>query len=204
MRKVLLSVLIVSVFFAAAAVAQPNPPDASNSQGTQSASPSQASPTTPPSAAPGPSSRANSPETDMSSPTRPDSTVKQGDGMKNDRGIKGERERRDDGIKSDKKLKGCIQSSGRQYMLEEKKGKMVNLNSSEDLSAHVGHMVTLHGNWGAKGHSDMSSPSSTADSTASLNHVFYVNSVDMISDTCTSSKGKHNANSNSGSSAQHY
>ncbi|GAC1440284.1 MAG: hypothetical protein NVS1B11_17870 [Terriglobales bacterium] len=101
---------------------------------------------------------------------------------------------RDGGKKGEKTLKGCIQSSRGQYTLKGKNGKMVNLNSSGDLSIHLGHMVALHGNWGAKGSSDVSSsPSSSA---AGSNHMFYVNSVDMISDTCIGLTGKHSNSAN--------
>ncbi|GAC1431686.1 MAG: hypothetical protein NVS1B11_01180 [Terriglobales bacterium] len=122
-------------------------------------------------------------------------------GMKNDDGMKSE-----SGMKGEKKLKGCIQSSGGEYMLEEKKGKMVNLSSSQDLSAHVGHMVAVHGTWAGSGSSDMSSTSSSSGSTAGSAHTFNVSSLDMISDTCNGSKGKHDSGTmgsgNSGSSAQ--
>ena len=51
------------------------------------------------------------------------------------------------GMKGEKTLKGCIQSQNGGYMLEKKGGKMAMLTSSQDLSAHVGHMVKVPGMW---------------------------------------------------------
>ena len=206
MKKSLASVIVVFVLLVAAAVAQTSssPTNTAGGQGTQSASPSQTSPTYSPTVPP--SQRSSSQSTGMGSATPQDSSAGNGDGMKNDSGVNNDSGMmRDSGMKGDKRLKGCVQSSGGQYVLEEKKGKMVNLNSSQDLLAHVGHMVALHGHWGAKGSSDMSSSSS--GSAAATNHVFYVDSVDMISDTCLNSEGKHKSGSedtsNSGKSPQH-
>src|SRR5260370_39064107 len=44
------------------------------------------------------------------------------------------------------KLKGCVQSQGGQFVLETKKGKAIAL-SGQDVSAHVGHEVSLKGTW---------------------------------------------------------
>jgi hypothetical protein len=92
-------------------------------------------------------------------------------------------------MKADKtKMKGCIQSQGGQYILQTKKGKDVML-SGQDVSAHVGHEVTVHGAWEAAGGST-SGMSSTSSGNASPNgKSFNVTSVDMISDTCTTGKG---------------
>lgn len=217
MKKILLSVIAASVFFVAAAVALTSSTPDISSQGTQSASPSQSSPpdspTIPPTSSPTSSTQAShssqgsgigsstSPQaTGMGSQGADNSSGSMG-GMKNDSGTKNESV-----MKGDKKLKGCIQSSGGQYLLEEKKGKMVNLNSSQDLSAHVGHMVAVRGIFAAKGSSDTASTSSSSPSNAGSGRVFYVDSVDMISDTCPASKNKASSgsmgNSNSGSSTQ--
>src|SRR5205823_4851259 len=48
---------------------------------------------------------------------------------------------------SGKTIKGCIVQQGGNYMLQEKGGKMANISSTQDLSAHVGHSVKLHGDW---------------------------------------------------------
>lgn len=218
MKKASLSVITAFVFFAAAALAQTSStPDATGSQGTQSASPSQTSPSyspsTPSTSTQDPSAQGSSSQgTGMgSSSTSQESTGANSQGagntsgsmggMKNDNGMKNE-----SGMKGEKKLKGCIQSSGGQYMLEEKKGKMVSLSSSQDLSAHVGHMVAVHGTWAGSGSSDMSSTSSSSGSAAGSAHTFNVSSIDMISDSCNGSKGKHEGGNmgsgNAGSSAQ--
>jgi hypothetical protein len=88
--------------------------------------------------------------------------------------------------KSEKKLKGCVQSQGSQYILETKKGKEVTL-SGADVSAHVGHEVAVKGTW-EKGNASMSQSSTGASSNEKT---FNVSSVDMISDTCGGkTKGK--------------
>jgi hypothetical protein len=88
--------------------------------------------------------------------------------------------------KSERKMKGCVQSQGGQYVLETKKGKDVAL-TGQDVSAHVGHEVAVKGAWEKGG-----SMSPTSSGTASSNEkTFNVSSVDMISDTCGGkSKGK--------------
>jgi hypothetical protein len=95
--------------------------------------------------------------------------------------------------KSEKKLKGCVQSQGGQYVLETKKGKAVNL-TGQDVSAHVGHEVAVKGTYESGGAyaSGSSSSTSTSGGNASGSEkekTFNVASVDMISDTCKSSKG---------------
>jgi hypothetical protein len=96
------------------------------------------------------------------------------------------------GMKGEKKMKGCVQSQGGQYVLETKKGKAIPL-SGQDMSQHVGHEVAVHGTWGGTSSSSMSSTSSGggADSGKSFN----VTSVDMISDNC-GSKNKSDSSMN--------
>src|SRR5262249_22820140 len=94
--------------------------------------------------------------------------------------------------KSERKLKGCVQSQGGQYVLETKKGKDIAL-TDQDVSAHVGHEVAVKGTWEKGG-----SMSPTAGGTASSNEkTFNVSSVDMISDTC-GGKGKGKSSSDMG------
>ncbi len=89
-------------------------------------------------------------------------------------------------MKGDKKMKGCIQSSGGQYTLQSKRGSIP--LTGQDVSAHVGHEVTVHGMWsGSNG--NMSNTSSTNSGMAS-GKSFNVTSVDMISETCTMTSGK--------------
>ena len=97
----------------------------------------------------------------------------------------------------EKKLKGCVQSQGGQYVLESKKGKAVAL-TGQDVSAHVGHEVAVKGMWEKGGSSSMSSTAAGASgSSASTTNekTFNVTSVDMISDTCG---GKTKEKSSSG------
>jgi len=81
--------------------------------------------------------------------------------------------------KSERKLKGCVESQGGQYVLETKKGKDIAL-TGQDVSAHAGHEVAVKGTWEKGG-----SMSQTSGGTASSNEkTFNVSRVDMISDTC--------------------
>jgi hypothetical protein len=76
--------------------------------------------------------------------------------------------------KGDKTLKGCIQSQNGGYALEEKHGKTVMLTGSQDLSAHVGHMVKVHGMWekgSANSASMSSSGSGSTDNTGTTDHM---------------------------------
>jgi len=100
------------------------------------------------------------------------------------------------GEKGDKKMKGCIQSQGGQYMLQTKHGKDVML-TGQDVSAHVGHEVTVHGMWAGSGNSGMSNTSSASGSASGKS--FSVTGVDMISETCSMGKGNKNNMSGSGS-----
>ena len=87
--------------------------------------------------------------------------------------------------KGEKKLHGCVQSQGGQFVLESKKGKAIAL-TGQDVSAHVGHEVSLKGSWesGAAG-------AGVSTTGASSEKTFNVSSVEMISDSCSgkSSKG---------------
>jgi hypothetical protein len=87
--------------------------------------------------------------------------------------------------KGEQKLTGCVRSSNGEYMLETKKGKTVAL-AGQDVSAHVGHTVAVHGSWSSAGASDSSSMGS--GSSAKAGKSFNVSSVDMISDSCSADK----------------
>lgn len=86
----------------------------------------------------------------------------------------------------EKKLKGCIQSQGNKYVLQDKRGKEISLGGSHSLLAHVGHTVTVHGKYG-NGSDAASSATSNGGITGDQ---FQVSKVDMVSDTCTAAKGK--------------
>jgi Protein of unknown function (DUF5818) len=100
--------------------------------------------------------------------------------------------------KAEKKLKGCIESQGGQYTLQEKSGKNIALTGA-DLSAHVGHEVAVHGSWESGAGS--SSAASSTGSSDKAGKQFNVTSVDMISESCGGSK-KSGAGMNNPSSAQ--
>src|SRR5712692_2144240 len=100
------------------------------------------------------------------------------------------------------KVKGCIRSEGGKFVLEDAHGRMYSLNTTEDLSAHVGHEVVIHGtvsgNGSSMNKSDMSksdtSNSSMSSSAAGGNKEIAVTKVDMVSETCKLG-GKHSKTS---------
>ncbi|MGH9514127.1 MAG: DUF5818 domain-containing protein [Terriglobales bacterium] len=159
MKKLSLSVCLAFAFFVASAAAQMAP---GGSQGSQSSSPSMQQPSQ---QQPG---GMNQPENSPSS-----AQTDQGTANQNHNNSMGE-----------KKIKGCVQSEGGQYMLETKKGKTVSL-TGQDVSAHVGHEVEVKGTW-EKGMSATSS-GSTGASGRTLN----VTEVKMISDTCSGKGTSH-------------
>lgn len=98
-------------------------------------------------------------------------------------------------------LTGCLQGSQGAYTLKHG-SKEVPVTSSEDLSAHVGHQVKLHGSWASAGSSDSATPSSTGEK-GSKDRTFNATSVDHVSDTCSGSSESgehhHHKGSDSGS-----
>lgn len=106
------------------------------------------------------------------------------------------------------KVKGCIRSEGGKFVLEDAHGRMYSLNTSEDLSAHVGHEVVVHGAVSGNGSagssmnksdtskSDTSSMSSPAGASSGGNKEITVTKVDMVSETCKLG-GKHSKTSSS-------
>ncbi|HEX6465724.1 MAG TPA: hypothetical protein VFZ99_00375 [Terriglobales bacterium] len=96
-------------------------------------------------------------------------------------------------VKGEKSLSGCIRSNNGSYMLQEKNGKMAMLNSSQDLSAHVGHTVKVRGTW-EKGTGGMASGS--ANSGASNTSSGTMSSNSGSTDT-SNTAGTGSASSNS-------
>lgn len=94
------------------------------------------------------------------------------------------------------KVKGCIRSEGGSYALEDAHGRTYALNSTEDLSAHVGHEVVVHGTESAGGGSAVSGGSAGAGE-----KTINVSKVDMVSDTCKLGGGKHSKSSSGSSGA---
>ena len=85
--------------------------------------------------------------------------------------------------KGEHKVKGCIRSEGGKYSLEDAKGHTYALNTSEDLSAHVGHEVVIHGAVSGGGASEMSKTETSAGA-AGGNKEIAVTKVEMVSETC--------------------
>ena len=164
MKKLLMCTCTALVFLIAAAVAQTNPSTdttSPGSQGTTSSSPAMGQQTPTQDTTQGNGAGGNGSMTSNTSTSA---------GMKGDKG--------------DKKMKGCIQSQGGQYMLQSKHGNV--MLAGQDVSAHVGHEVTVHGTWEGSGNMSGSSSSSSMASGKSFN----VTAVDMISETCSMGKGK--------------
>jgi hypothetical protein len=156
MKQVFVSLSTAFLFFAAVAIAQ-TAPSGGQAQGTTNSSPAM-------------NGQPGSPNSGMEqSGSQPDMS-----GSSNPSG-------KSPGMKAEKKMKGCVASQGGQYVLETKKGKAVPL-SGEDISAHVGHEVVVHGTWSEGSSSSMSSTS--AGSGADSGKTLRVTSIDMISSTC--------------------
>jgi hypothetical protein len=176
MKKLTASIIVALAFSAAAAVAQSG---TDPSQGNPGASPSTSQPSTPsePQTMPSQQQPAQIPADPATSPaSQPTSS----DTAAAD--------------KAEKKLRGCVQSQGGQYVLEDKKGKTIAL-TGQDVSAHVGHEVSLKGTWEG---GNTATGVSTA-SGASADKTFNVASVDMISNTCSAKTSKGNSGSMGGS-----
>lgn len=118
--------------------------------------------------------------------------------------------------KGEKKLKGCIESQGGQYVLREKGGKEVKLSGSADLASHVGHQVAVHGSYqggasaGASNTGADKTPSSSGtmanpSSSTSGEQEFMVTKIDHESDTCKikgASSGKSGMSGSNSSGTQ--
>lgn len=165
MKKLSLSICLACAFFVASAVAQMAP---GGGQGTQNSSPSMQQPG----------------QQQPGGMNQPDNNTAQTDqNTTNQNHNSGEH-----------KLKGCVQSQGGQYMLETKKGKTVAL-AGQDVSAHVGHEVSLKGTW----ENGMSATSS--GSTGASSKTFNVTEVKMVSDTCSGKNHSGSMDHSSGSSS---
>jgi len=87
-------------------------------------------------------------------------------------------------------LKGCISQQAGQFTLMDKKHpEGIALNSSQDLSAHVGHKVEIKGNWTESTSGSAASPgtgmsgSNTGGYSSGAKGI-NVTDVKMISDKC--------------------
>ena len=90
---------------------------------------------------------------------------------------------------TEKTLKGCIESSGRQFTLKDKRGKQVALNGSQDFPSHVGHTVMVHGSYTTGSDPSSVTPSSTNSGMGSEQQ-FMVTKLDLVSENCSAPKSK--------------
>jgi hypothetical protein len=90
---------------------------------------------------------------------------------------------------TEKTLKGCLESSGAQFTLEEKRGKQVALTGSQDLASHVGHTVMVHGSY-TRGSDPSSVTRSSTNSGMGSGEQFMVTKLDMVSGKCSAPKTK--------------
>src|ERR1041385_3550645 len=177
MKKITLTAFVAFAFFVAAAVAQTRTTPG-GSQGTTGSSPSTSQPGYPGGQQPGMS--------------QPDSSTQSGQMGQTDQSNTGMNSS-EKGAKGEKKIKGCVQSQGGQYVLETKKGKAIAL-TGQDVSAHVGHEVAVKGTWETG-----SAGSSAAASSGGSEKMFNVASVDMISSSCSGkTKGSSGMNNSGG------
>ena len=104
-------------------------------------------------------------------------------------------------------ISGCLSGTQGAYTLKHG-SKEVPVTSSEDLSAHIGHEVKLHGSWEKGGASSAGSTSGSDTSAASANSgtssgggkakgdkTFNATSVEMVSESCGGKKGSDNSGS---------
>jgi hypothetical protein len=171
MKKLSLSIVTALVFFVATAMAQTTP--ATDPQGS---TPTTASPSTQPST---PEAQAPAAQPGASTSSTPAAGTPSAAAEP----------------KGEKKLKGCIESENGKFVLEAKHGKEITL-TGQDVSAHVGHQVVVHGSFqnsmaaSASGEtpgtaaSAGSTSTSSADTKAKAGQEFNVTSVDMVASTC--------------------
>jgi hypothetical protein len=97
-------------------------------------------------------------------------------------------------------IQGCIQQSGDEFMLQSGKRKDIELISTGDLKAHVGHTVKVTGMWdrsadkseaaGQSHEGHESAGAEAAEHHGMKEHHFKVSNVQMVSDTCTATTPK--------------
>ncbi|MBV8053042.1 MAG: hypothetical protein JOZ80_17775 [Acidobacteriaceae bacterium] len=193
MRNIWLSMITALVFFVASAVAQ-TPSTQDQSQGTTGSSPASTA------GAQGRSPEGTNSPSDMNSQSGTGQYGQQQSGQGQGTGSQSGSQATpgdagygnpgtNQGAKGEKKLKGCVMSEGGQYALQTKNGKNIPL-TGQDVSAHSGHEVVVHGSWSA-------SKSETASGSGMGKHAFNVDSIDHVSDTCTNGGGQGKTGSGS-------
>ena len=94
-------------------------------------------------------------------------------------------------IAGEQVLEGCVSLQRDRYVLQRSRGETVTPAGDQDLSAHVGHTVALHGNYASPGSEAGRPPNSTATSSGSSEQSspkFVVTKIDMVSETCSIDK----------------
>jgi hypothetical protein len=162
MRKLALSLIVAFAFYVSAAAAQAGA--GPRSQGTQGSSPNMQQPgaTQPGAAQPG--TAGQSPDMGPGANDQTGTTA-------NTNSNKGE-----------KKIKGCVESQNGQYVLLTKKGNVA--LAGQDVSAHVGHEVSLKGTWDNSGANPNASPTASSSGEAMSKGTFNVTEVKMESEQC--------------------
>lgn len=88
-------------------------------------------------------------------------------------------------------LQGCVSLQGGRYVLQRSRGETVTPAGDQDLSAHVGHTVALHGNFASADSEAGRPPNSSATSSGSSepsSPKFVVTKIDMVSEACNIDK----------------
>jgi hypothetical protein len=167
MRKPLLIVVTILMFFAFSAFAQDNP-----------SSPSSASP----------SAQSGSQGTQPSSGST--GSMSQGSGQSSSNSSMS------GGGANDQTIEGCIVKQETDYYIQPSSGGAPTKVSGSDVAAHVGHHVVVHGSQQSSSASNAANPSSGSSSSAaspssgsSGDQTFNVTKVEMIATDCGSSKG---------------
>ena len=91
-------------------------------------------------------------------------------------------------IAGEQVLQGCVSLQGGRYVLQRSRGETVTPAGDQDLSAHVGHTVALHGNYAPAGSGAGRPPDSTTTSPGSSepsSPKFVVTKIDVVSETCS-------------------
>jgi hypothetical protein len=91
-------------------------------------------------------------------------------------------------------LRGCVEQTGDEYMLKTRRMKNVELETSEDLKPHVGHMVKVTGSWdraadkseaAGTAHEEHGEHHEAVEHKGMKEHHFKVSKLEMLADTCT-------------------
>lgn len=91
----------------------------------------------------------------------------------------------------EKKISGCLQQEKEKFTLENGSHKKIWLSGPEDFASHVGHRVTLYGNF-----STTSAPSSGSAHRSKQGTDFQVTKMEMVSPTCEAEKSKGSKSQN--------